>query len=258
MMRNRKATGRAVAFLLQCRAAEEKSAACFFVVDALDGLVQPGMPGLCFLRLARRHLLLSCAESAVGAGKNRLTAKVDIGRPSGRMRRTGFRIRRRRDFHGPVRFSDGKTEPNELFNLAELLVLVNAAEGNCSSSASCTSGAADSMNIGFRLHGKIIVDDVRETFNIQAAGQSGAEIVLRCPVIPGINDTHDHFERIAVLSRQLSGIRQVDLLPYHSFGNGKRAQLGQAADGFYAPQEEMVEQWIGELSALCHGTVCRA
>ncbi len=170
MMRNRKATGRAVAFLLQCRAAEEKSAACFFVVDALDGLVQPGMPGLCFLRLARRHLLLSCAESAVGAGKNRLTAKVDIGRPSGRMRRTGFRIRRRRDFHGPVRFSDGKTEPNELFNLAELLVLVNAAEGNCSSSASCTSGAADSMNIGFRLHGKIIVDDVRETFNIQAAG----------------------------------------------------------------------------------------
>ena len=26
------------------------------------------------------------------------------------------------------------------------------------------------MNIGFRLHGKIIVDDVRETFNIQAAG----------------------------------------------------------------------------------------
>lgn len=94
--------------------------------------------------------------------------------------------------------------------------------------------------------------------NLKKLSQSGAEIVLRCPVIPGINDTHDHFERIAVLSRQLSGIRQVDLLPYHSFGNGKRAQLGQAADGFYAPQEEMVEQWIGELSALCHGTVCRA
>ena len=37
MMRNRKATGRAVAFLLQCRAAEEKSAACFLVLHGKLG-----------------------------------------------------------------------------------------------------------------------------------------------------------------------------------------------------------------------------
>ena len=37
MMRNRKATGRAVAFLLQCRAAEEKSAACFLALHGKLG-----------------------------------------------------------------------------------------------------------------------------------------------------------------------------------------------------------------------------
>lgn len=87
--------------------------------------------------------------------------------------------------------------------------------------------------------------------NLKTLHDRGAEIVLRCPVIPGVNDTPSHFEGIAELLRALPGIRRADLLPYHALGNDKRAQLGLAPDGFHPPSEETVLAWHRRLSALC-------
>ena len=93
--------------------------------------------------------------------------------------------------------------------------------------------------------------------NLKMLHGSGAEIVLRCPVIPGVNDTRDHFRGIADLTRELPRIRRVDLLPYHALGNNTRAQLGLPADGFRVPDEETVRRWLEELRALCCMPVCR-
>ncbi len=86
---------------------------------------------------------------------------------------------------------------------------------------------------------------------------SGADIILRCPLIPGVNDTMDHFRGIARLTEALPRIRQVDLLPYHPMGNDKRAQLGLPPDGFRVPGEEEAAAWQKRLSALCRVPVCR-
>ena len=54
----------------------------------------------------------------------------------------------------------------------------------------------------------------------------GAQILLRCPVIPGINDTREHFRGIAGISRKYPGIKGIEILPYHNMGVSKRAGLG--------------------------------
>ena len=87
--------------------------------------------------------------------------------------------------------------------------------------------------------------------NLQKLCAAGAQIVLRCPVIPGVNDTPSHFEGIAALTKALPGIRRVDLLPYHRLGNSKRLQLSLAPDGFPAPDAETVSMWHARLSGLC-------
>lgn len=53
-----------------------------------------------------------------------------------------------------------------------------------------------------------------------------ANMVLRCTIIPGINDNDDHFKAIAGLSRKYEAIRQVHILPYHRYGESKYKQIG--------------------------------
>lgn len=56
--------------------------------------------------------------------------------------------------------------------------------------------------------------------------ENGAGILLRCPVIPGINDTEEHFRGIAEICRQYPKILGAELLPYHNLGVSKRYAMG--------------------------------
>ena len=62
--------------------------------------------------------------------------------------------------------------------------------------------------------------------NLRELRREGREVILRCPVIPGINDTEVHFRRIAALARK-EKIGQVELMPYHNFGKDKWLQIGR-------------------------------
>ena len=55
----------------------------------------------------------------------------------------------------------------------------------------------------------------------------GREIVLRCPIIPGCNDTDAHFDDIAALAARLEHVSAVHLEPYHPLGISKCEQLGR-------------------------------
>lgn len=52
--------------------------------------------------------------------------------------------------------------------------------------------------------------------------EHGADIVIRCPVVPGVND--DAQAREQFLSR-FPGVPH-ELLPYHNMGEGKAEALG--------------------------------
>lgn len=93
--------------------------------------------------------------------------------------------------------------------------------------------------------------------NLAQLHASGTDIVLRCPIIPGYNDRPDHFEGIGRLTQDFPHIRQVDLLPYHALGNGKRRQLGQKTESILPPSEETIREWQRSLQRLCRVPVQR-
>ena len=55
---------------------------------------------------------------------------------------------------------------------------------------------------------------------------SGTEMVMRCPIIPGINDTEEHFKGIVLMSQKYPAINGVELKPYHEYGKDKYFQVG--------------------------------
>ena len=62
--------------------------------------------------------------------------------------------------------------------------------------------------------------------NLKKLSQTGKEIWIRTPVIPGFNDTEAEMTQIADLLSPLSGIRQITLMPYHTLGASKYETLG--------------------------------
>ena len=79
-----------------------------------------------------------------------------------------------------------------------------------------------------------------------ALDQVGAQSILRCPIIPGLNDREDHFHAIAALANRLHHVQAINILPYHPLGNSKLKRLGKIESwtppGFVAPGN--VEQWV--------------
>ncbi|MBO4228851.1 MAG: glycyl-radical enzyme activating protein, partial [Clostridia bacterium] len=72
------------------------------------------------------------------------------------------------------------------------------------------------------------VDSDRILSNLEHLSDAGAEIVLRCPIVPGCNDSESHYRAIAELAGRLPGIRAVNLEPYHPLGLSKAQQLGKS------------------------------
>lgn len=62
--------------------------------------------------------------------------------------------------------------------------------------------------------------------NLRMLSGKGAQIILRCPIIPGINDDDEHLRSIAELAEELNGIREVNLMAYHDVAKGKTTQMG--------------------------------
>lgn len=102
------------------------------------------------------------------------------------------------------------------------------------------------------------VDNALIAENLCRLDAAGAKIVLRCPMIPGVNDTRDDFEAIAGLTRTLSHIIKVDILPYHDIGNDKRVKLGLSPQRFTVPDEKTRQMWLKALGAMCARPVCLA
>ena len=89
--------------------------------------------------------------------------------------------------------------------------------------------------------------------NLKALHDMGASVLVRLPIIPGLNDRQDHFQEVARIVRPLSGLLGVEVMPYHSLGVGKRPRLGLESDGSVdpaPPSQETVVGWVDILRSL--------
>ena len=76
--------------------------------------------------------------------------------------------------------------------------------------------------------------------NLERLLDEGAKVLVRAPMIPGVNDEDAHLDALIRLSR-LSGVQGVEVLPWHRMGVAKRSSLGmdlQLADLPDASDEE--------------------
>ncbi len=79
--------------------------------------------------------------------------------------------------------------------------------------------------------------------NAKRLANSGVELVIRTPVIPGFNDTAEEIRAISKFAATLKGVKEHHLLPYHRLGQDKYAGLSRSysLDGIEPPTQERME-----------------
>lgn len=63
--------------------------------------------------------------------------------------------------------------------------------------------------------------------NAMKIAQSGANLIIRVPVIPTFNHTKEEIMEIASFTKTLTGVKELHLLPYHRLGQDKYDGLGR-------------------------------
>ena len=75
---------------------------------------------------------------------------------------------------------------------------------------------------------------------------AGGKTILRCPLVPGVNDDEAHLLAIAELANSLKNVQEINLEPYHPLGVGKCARLGVASrlEKNDFADEKSIETWF--------------
>lgn len=76
-----------------------------------------------------------------------------------------------------------------------------------------------------------------------------SSVILRCPIIPGVNDTASHFQRMAEFSKTYDCIQYMELLPYHALRKDQQFKRYNTYRQFPVAAEDQKQQWIACLAA---------
>jgi len=73
----------------------------------------------------------------------------------------------------------------------------------------------------------------------------GKDVILRCPIIPTVNDNHEHLSAISTMQKRYRFIRGAELMPYHETGRYKWDQLDQPYQLTHVntPTEATINNW---------------
>ncbi len=96
--------------------------------------------------------------------------------------------------------------------------------------------------------------------NLKMLDNLGAKTVLRCPIIPELNDRDEHFAAIAALANSLENVMEINVEPYHPLGKSKSALLGKK---YALPKLEFVTEaqgldWINKIQTKTRVNVKKA
>ena len=63
--------------------------------------------------------------------------------------------------------------------------------------------------------------------NARLIAGSGGRLIIRLPLVPGLNDDETNVRETAAFARSLPGVDEIDVLPFHRMGEPKYARLGR-------------------------------
>ncbi len=101
------------------------------------------------------------------------------------------------------------------------------------------------------------VDNELIRSNLRFIGELGGKSILRCPLIPGINDDSGHLHGIAELANEVKNVQEIHVEPYHPLGISKHVRLGTESplpvNEF--PEDSLIRHWIDEIQSHTGVTV---
>ncbi|MCL2066694.1 MAG: glycyl-radical enzyme activating protein [Treponema sp.] len=101
-------------------------------------------------------------------------------------------------------------------------------------------------------HKKFCGADNNKIFqNLKYLCKNKKDIILRLPIVPGINDTKEYFDGISEFLTKYPHIKHAEILPYHNYGLAKAEGLGLKIPAELPPLntgKETVEKWLGEFA----------
>ena len=79
--------------------------------------------------------------------------------------------------------------------------------------------------------------------NARRLSREGVPMVVRTPVVPGVNDTVEQIGAVADFIRGFGNLEYYELLPYHPLGTGKYHSLGMeyAMEGVARPEPDVMQ-----------------
>lgn len=82
--------------------------------------------------------------------------------------------------------------------------------------------------------------------NLKMLAKEAVNLRIRIPVIPGVNDNLNEMDKIADFLKELKGVHNVELMPYHSMAQGKYESLAMdnKSKGYTPPPEEFLKSAI--------------
>ncbi|HEX2867804.1 MAG TPA: glycyl-radical enzyme activating protein [Ignavibacteriales bacterium] len=88
--------------------------------------------------------------------------------------------------------------------------------------------------------------------NLDFLYRNNANIILRLPLVPGINDSEEHLEAIALLARKYPSLSGIEIMPYHNIGNDKARKLGKPSpiEALKTAPEEIKQGWAEKLLSM--------
>ena len=85
--------------------------------------------------------------------------------------------------------------------------------------------------------------------NLFKLDRAGAKIVLRTPVIPGVNDAAEELEAIVKFAAGLKKLDYYEVLPYHPLGLSKEVENTDFIRQFEKPDKAALKAMLGEIVA---------
>ena len=86
--------------------------------------------------------------------------------------------------------------------------------------------------------------------NLRRIDAAKGQVVLRCPMIPGLNDDAAALARIGALADELGAVMRIDIEPYVPYGIDKAKRLGLSVYEAPQPPVEYGPQKVAELAKL--------
>jgi glycyl-radical enzyme activating protein len=95
------------------------------------------------------------------------------------------------------------------------------------------------------------VDNELILANLARLDGAGARIVLRCPIIPTLNDRDDHFIALAALAEKFGNVQGINVLAFHPYAEHKwnKVMKPYSLRHLKAPDEPMVKDWIKRIKS---------